>query len=156
MRSKGIKQFRPSKKSRFKQGYVNNKTCRKLFESQQNRPIIYRSSYELKFMEWCERSNTVKLWGSECICISYTNPLDGKRHNYYPDFLLELNDGTLMLVEIKAYNQTVPPPADACDVNNYQYTEYVRNMAKWTAARTYCENNGMVFKIFTERTISRL
>lgn len=156
MGSTGIKNFKPSKRSRYKQGYVKNTSCNKLFESQKTKPIIYRSSYELKFIQWCERSTNITHWGSECIAIDYVNPVDGKHHKYYPDFLLEMADGTLMLVEIKSHNQTVAPDIDAQDISNYQYREYVRNLAKWSAAEEFCKNNGIVFKIFTEKTISRL
>ena len=153
-KQRNIKEYRPSRQSRYKQGYVNMATCHKLFESQQNKPIIYRSSYELRFMEWCERSSSVRRWGSECVAIKYTNPIDRTIHTYYPDFLLEMTDGRIFLVEIKAHNQTVAPKGG--NPTDYQHTEYVRNVAKWTAAKKFCERNGMEFKIFTERTIMRL
>ena len=31
--------------------------------------------------------------------------------------------------------------------------EYVKNQAKWKAAKAYCEHNDLQFKIFTEKEI---
>ena len=44
--------------------------------------ITYRSSYELKFMNWCDLSSSIKGWVSEEIAIPYRNPLDNKVHRY--------------------------------------------------------------------------
>ena len=33
--------------------------------------IVYRSSYELKFMKWCDINASVKRWASEEIVIPY-------------------------------------------------------------------------------------
>lgn len=55
-------------------------------------PVIYRSSYELKFIEYLE--NAVKLgkvikWGSEITAIPYYD-FKGKKHRYFPDFYVEI------------------------------------------------------------------
>lgn len=150
-----IKQLKPSKTRGYKQGYVNPKTCKKLFESQQNTPIIYRSSYERKFIQWLEHSNTIKRWGSECIKIDYINAYDNKPHHYYPDYVVEMSDGTLFLIEVKPYNQTQQPdptlPKDC-----YAWKTYITNMSKWKYAQEFCEKNGFKFKIITERSIDRM
>ena len=64
--SHNIKQLRPKRNSTFKQGYINRDMCKKLFESTKTEPIIFRSSWEKKFIEWCESSPLVLKWGSEC------------------------------------------------------------------------------------------
>ena len=147
---KNIKNFKPSKKSRYNQGYINQNSCKKLFESIKNQPIIYRSSYEKKFMFWCEQSKFVKHWGSECIEIHYE--LNGKPHRYYPDYLLEMTDGRVILVEIKPKNQTVKPLNENC----YAWEQWIRNQAKWKAARDWCQKNDIQFWILTEDTINKL
>lgn len=156
-----IKKQAPNK--RYKGGQINPKSCKKLFESQVNKPIIYRSSYERDFIYWLERSPRVIHWGSECIGIPYQNLRDGTHHTYYPDYIMEVlkdqNDpskGTdIILVEIKPFNQT-QTPNPCLPKDSYAWNEYVRNVSKWKAAQRYCEQNNMVFKIFTEKTISRL
>jgi hypothetical protein len=151
MSGKDIKNLKPSKKSRYKQGYINPKSCKKLFESQQNEKIIYRSSYEKRFILWLEKSEKVKYWGSECISIEYIGE-DGQKHHYWPDYIVEFIDGRKFVFEVKPYSQTVQPDP-RCE---YAYREYKKNMLKWTAARQFCERNGMHFKVITEHIISRL
>lgn len=146
-----IKDLKPSKKSRYNQGYINPKTCKKLFNSLKSTPIIYRSSYEKSFIYWLESNKSVKRWGSECIEIPYYY-IDEKIHKYYPDYFVEMEDGTCMVVEIKPYNQTQKPINENC----WAYKEYSKNMCKWRAAKEFCDNKGYKFRVFTEKTISKL
>lgn len=146
-----IKQLKPSKSSRYNQGYVDPTTCKKLFEQVSNQRIIYRSSYELKFITWLENSNKVKQWGSECFYIPYLYK-DGTTHKYYPDYFVEMVDGTKLVVEIKPYNQTQKP----INANCWAAKEYMKNMCKWKAAIEFCKNKGYIFKVLTEKTINQL
>lgn len=147
-----IKQLKPSKSKRYKQGYINPLSCKKLYESQQNKPIIYRSSWEKKFMYWCERCDSVLHWGSECVGIPYISLIDNKQHTYFPDFVIEMKDGRKMLIEIKPYNQTIPPG----NFNSYAGREFLRNQSKWKTVREQCEKNGYEFHILTEKTINKI
>lgn len=148
---KGIKNLRPSKTSRYKQGYVNPKSLTKLFESQSDQPVIYRSSYERRFIQWLEKSSMVLHWGSECIAITYVGE-DGETHRYYPDYVVEWSNGEKSLIEIKPYNQTVKPDPR----NEWAKREFSKNVRKWLAAKQWCEQHGFSFKILTEHTIARL
>lgn len=145
-----IKKLKPQKKSRFKQGTVSPNTCKKLFESQRSRPIIYRSSYEWKFINWCEHCEHVKGWGSECLKIPYK--LGETYHTYYPDFIVQMDNGDIWVVEIKPKNQTVKPN----NQNSYAWEQWLKNKEKWKAAISYCNLHNYKFKIYTEETISRL
>ena len=51
--------------------------------------IIWRSSWELKFMKYCDREPNIIEWISEPFPISYYLPTDKKWHRYYPDFLVK-------------------------------------------------------------------
>lgn len=146
-----IKQLKPSKSSRYTQGYVDPSTCKKLFEQVSNQRIIYRSSYELKFITWLENNNKVKHWGSECFCIPYLYK-DGTTHKYYPDYFVEMVDGTKLVIEIKPYNQTQKP----INANCWAAKEYMKNVCKWKAAMEFCKNKGYIFKVLTEKTINQL
>lgn len=146
-----IKNLKPSKKGRYKQGYIDPSTCKKLFPSISRTPIIYRSSYELKFINWLENSKSVKYWGSECVKIPYFF-IDGKTHSYYPDYLVEFEDGSRMIVEIKPYNQTQKPINENC----WLYKEYEKNICKWKATTEFCNKCGYKFKILTEKTINQI
>lgn len=147
-----IKNLKPSKSSRFKQGYINPLSCKKLFPGISHEVIIYRSSYEKKFIYWLESNKDVKYWGSECFHIPYLSAIDGKVHKYYPDYFVEFINGTKMVVEIKPYNQTKRPVNE----NSWANREYARNMSKWKAAKDFCDSRGFKFKILTENTINLL
>lgn len=146
-----IKKLTPSKSGRYKQGCIDPRSCKKLFPGLERERIIYRSSYELKFITWLESSNKVKNWGSECFYIPYLY-IDGKIHKYYPDYFVEMTDGTKMVVEIKPYNQTQKPINENC----WAAKEYSKNMCKWKATSEFCDAKGYKFKILTERTINQL
>ena len=147
-----IKSLKPRKNGRFQQGYINPNNCKKLFESVKNQPIIYRSSWERRFISWCENCKKVKYWGSECICIKYHNPVDQKQHRYYPDFVVQLEDGTVMIVEIKPKNQTQIPDCE----NSWASKTYAVNSAKWSEIKKMCDSKGYKFCILTEKTIAKL
>jgi hypothetical protein len=59
--------------------------------------IVYRSSWERRFMLYCDRSDAIIEWGSEEIIIPYRSPLDGKVHRYFPDFYIKVkqSDGAI-------------------------------------------------------------
>lgn len=147
-----IKQLKPIKEGRYKQGYINPLSCKKLFPNLSHDAIIYRSSYEYKFIMWLERNNNIKYWGSECICIPYYSVLDNKPHKYYPDYLVEMIDGSKVIVEIKPKNQTCKPVNENC----WAYKEYIKNMCKWKSTKEFCESKGYKFKILTEETINQM
>jgi hypothetical protein len=98
-----IKKLRPKKNGRFKQGYINPNSCKKLYESQRNKPIIYRSSYEKIFIEYLESSKSVESWGSECIGIKYIDKFDNTEHEYFPDYVAKIN-GVTHIFEVNLIN----------------------------------------------------
>ena len=117
-----------------------------------NDKIIYRSSYERKFISWLENNEKVKHWGSECLRIPYLYVVDGKMHSYYPDYFVEFVDGTKMVVEIKPSSQTKKP----LNENSWVAREYIKNRCKWKATMEFCESKGYKFKILTEKTINMI
>ena len=48
-----------------------------------NKKIVWRSSWELKFMKYCDRNPNVIEWSSEPFAIRYYLPIDKK---WYPPF----------------------------------------------------------------------
>ena len=99
----------------------------------------YRSSWEKKFMEWCDVSDKVETWGVEPFPIMYLSPKDNKMHRYYIDVVMKMSSGQKILVEIKPKNQCNNPI----------------NLAKWEAAREYCKQIGAVFTVVTEVELKR-
>ena len=150
--SNNIKQLKPRKNGRYNQGYINQLSCKKLFPQLKVENIIYRSSYEKKFIYWLENNPAVKHWGSECLRIPYLYVKDNKMHSYYPDYFVEMVDGTCMVVEIKPSSQTKKPINENC----CGYDAYIKNMCKWKATKEFCDAKGYQFKIITEKTIKNI
>ena len=52
--------------------------------------IVYRSSWEKKFMLYCDRNKDIVEWASEEIVIPYVSPVDHRPHRYFPDFYIKV------------------------------------------------------------------
>jgi len=100
--------------------------------------IKYRSSWELKFLQWCDNNPNVKKIVSEGVKIPYTSP-DGKQRNYYPDFALLYNEDKL-LIEIKPKSQVLDEV----------------NQKKFNSAKKFCAEKNMKFIILTEEELKKL
>ena len=125
-----------------------------------NYPIIFRSSWELKMMQVLDARPDVVYWSSESTIIPYYHPFKRRMSRYFPDFLVAFKDKdgkiTKWLVEVKPYKETVPPvigPRQRKTTKLYQEASYVVNTEKWKAAEIYCKNNGLLFKILTEKEL---
>ena len=116
--------------------------------------IVYRSSYELKFMNWCDLNESVKGWVSEEVAIRYRNPLDNKVHRYMVDFYIEV-DNKKYLVEVKPERFTKPPATQKRKTKRYiqEVAQYGVNEAKWKSAKDFCKKQNMEFMIITEKEL---
>jgi hypothetical protein len=121
------------------------------------RNIIYRSSWELKFMKYCDRKVDILEWGSEEFFIPYVSPMDGKVHKYFPDFFVKLKERSGQIkkyvIEVKPKSQTKKPIKTERKRNKTFITEaltYEKNVAKWKAAQEWCQDRMLEFKIITE------
>jgi len=122
--------------------------------------IVYRSSYELKFMQYCDLTESVNSWKSEEFWIPYRSPLDGKTHRYFPDFFLKYKDkdGKIrnMVVEIKPAKDLKEPqtnPTRRTKSWAYSVKMWAINQAKWAAAKEWCADHNYEFKIMTEKEL---
>lgn len=118
--------------------------------------IIYRSSWERKFLVYCDNNKNIIEYSSEEIALPYRSPLDNRVHRYFPDFYIKVKESNgqikKYLVEIKPKKQTVEPKIKQRRTKQYIYevTEWAKNQAKWKAAREFCEDRQWQFKIVTE------
>jgi hypothetical protein len=137
--------------SRFAQGKFALKNPEKYIGG---RTPTYRSSWEFHFMRMCDTNDSITKWASEAVRIPYRNPLSGKHTIYVPDFFLVYVDRTgkqhVELIEVKPANQAFGEKLGSSKVNKLHY---VVNQAKWQAARAYCKQKGMLFRIVTENDI---
>ena len=121
--------------------------------------VIYRSLWERKFMQWCDLNSNILEWGSEEFFIPYRSPVDKRVHRYFPDFYVKCRTahGTTAkyVIEVKPLKQTSPPEKKKRVTQKYltEVTRYAINEAKWKAAKKYCNQRNMVFKILTEKEL---
>ena len=144
------------KRRGFRQGVYNpiNKHKYKALGKPQ-----YRSSWELKFFQWCDNNDNVLEWTSESVIIPYISPFDKKGHRYYVDnsvVIKEDNKIQKYLVEIKPKKQTIPPVFSKRKKRStvlYESQMYVKNQAKWKAAKQWCRKKNYKFLIITEEEL---
>jgi len=124
--------------------------------------IKYRSSWELKFMIYCDTKDIVEKWSSEKIHIPYISSINnGKRRRYIVDFWMKLKSGTEYLIEIKPKKQTSQPKPpkhkSQKSLHNYLYSKlmFENNKDKWAAAGSFAKQNNMIFKIATEEDLKK-
>lgn len=123
--------------------------------------IVYRSSWELKFMGYLDSHDNVLEWSSEEFCIPYMSPIDGKRHRYFPDFWVKKkgSDGLteVLVIEIKPAYQSRPPVVMSGKKPTKRYLNEVYtwgvNSAKWESADKYCKTKGWKFVVLTEHEL---
>lgn len=121
--------------------------------------IIYRSSWELKFMNYCDNNAVVLEWGSEELFIPYISPVDNKRHRYFPDFYIKVKEksGKIQkyLVEVKPQYQVNGPVPQKRMTKRYlnEVMTYAVNQAKWKAAEEFCNDHMWKFIILTEHEL---
>ena len=115
---------------------------------------LYRSSWEFAFMRFCDESPSVSKWASESVKIPYKDPLTGKLTIYVPDFMIQYTDrkgkGHVELIEVKPENQMTK---ESVGRNKYRQAQYVRNMAKFEAARHWCKRRKILFRVINENDI---
>lgn len=118
------------------------------------RTPLYRSSWEWAFMQFCDNNPAIENWASEAVKIPYRDPLTGKHSVYVPDFFIQYVDKNgrkhAEVVEVKPMNQTVKERVGRNKINQ---AHFVRNMAKWEAARIWCKRQGIYFRIVSENDI---
>jgi hypothetical protein len=121
--------------------------------------VVYRSLWELRMFKYCDTTPAIVGWASEEFCIPYVSPVDGRVHRYFPDLALHVkqSDQTIkkFVLEIKPAKQTHPPIAPKRQTSRYlkEVMTYAINDAKWVAAKAFCEQHGMSFKVITEAEI---
>jgi len=154
-----IKNLKPTLGGKFNQGYFNPKNPDKYGGV---RPIIFRSGWELKFMNWCDMHPSVICWGSEPKAIPYVSPIDQREHQYWVDFFIVVQKGAVRerwLIEIKPSSQVNPPDKKLLEGNrtlpkmkryNWQLRTFLVNRAKFDAAKRYAAARGWRFGVCDE------
>lgn len=146
----------PKIRKHFRQG-VFNPINRKKYIGRQC--PVYRSSWELKFFQWCDSTPTVLEWSSENVVIPYVDPVTRKVRRYFVDNHVVIQEGkdiVKYLVEIKPKKQTVAPVPSKRKKQStiiYEKATWLNNQAKWKAAREWCDNHDFKFLLITEEEL---
>ena len=137
--------------SKFARGKFNMKHPEKYVGT---KTPTYRSSWEWKFMQFCDTNESVQKWASEAIQIPYRDPLTGRHTVYVPDFFIQYIDKFskmhVELIEIKPASQAI---LERVGKNKYNQAQYVKNQAKWAAANLWCRQQGIKFRIVSENDL---
>ena len=122
-----------------------------------HRKIVYRSLLERRFMRYCDLNQDILFWASEELPIRYFNPIDKKYHRYFPDFVVKTSKQKKYMIEVKPSRQIGKPKPGKKKTKTYmkESFEYIKNQAKWQAAKSYCEDNGLEFKIISEKDLGK-
>jgi len=156
-----IKKFlRPSVKSRFRQGYYTPQNPSK-YKGDPTK-IIYRSSWEKKFMIWLDMTDKVTEWNSEGMSIKYFYEVDNKQHTYFPDFYFsyQKDESTLLkyIIEVKPHSQLSKPRRPSVETysNMMKYKmrleNYIKIENKTKYIKRWCRENGFIFSFLTEKS----
>lgn len=160
-----IKGVGPNKNGTYKQDFFVPKNPHKYVGNKDR--IIFRSSWESRFMVWCDLHPDIAKWNSEGIVVPYYSPIDNKMHRYYLDFWIMMQDDRgnqkQYLIEIKPNAQTKPPnkklqgkvnegSATTSQLKRYnrELRTYIVNQAKFAAATKFAAERGMEFKVCDE------
>lgn len=118
-----------------------------------NKKPQFRSSWEWALMNFFDNNESVINWASEAIRVPYTDPLTGRNTTYVPDFLVVYIDknGTkhAEVIEVKPSSETTMEAAR----NTRDKAMVMRNTAKWEAARAWCKQKGLAFRVLTENQL---
>lgn len=113
-------------------GRYNSQKCLK-------KPVIFRSSFELKFHLHLDKNDHVLFYDYEPFQIPY-HDTEGKLRHYTIDFIVKYANEELVCVEVK---------------NNYNKKEYLEG-DKYQQIKKLCKENNMSLKIFANKEIDEL
>lgn len=120
-------------KSGYKSGYFTS-------HRQNKKEIYYASSYEQKALNILETSSQVANFDRYKGRVPYIKPSTGLEHNYIPDFMVEMTDGSTKVVEVKA---------------KWQLSE-IDTRAKLEQAEKYFNEQGVKFEVWDEDVLEEL
>lgn len=136
----------------------------------QKKVVKYKSNLEERVCYFLDCNSNVVKWQYEGMSIPYLKPIfmGGKlhhveEHKYVIDFYAEIkdNDGSIKkyIIEVKSKSATKPPikPKRMTNKAHQRYLQecatFAVNSNKWSSAKKYCEDNGIIFKMLLDDQI---
>ena len=118
--------------------------------------ITTRSSWEVRFLDWCDNNSSVLEYSSEEVVVPYRSPIDMKLHRYFCDAKIKIRTSAgvikTYLVEIKPAHQRIPPVKPKRQTKRYiaECATFMVNQAKWSAADHWARDRGWEFMVLDE------
>ena len=150
-----IQDFLKPRRGKIQQGYYSCRHPEKYVGDRSK--IVFRSSWEFKFLRWCDNTQSVKRFSSEPISIPYLCPVDRKVHQYFVDFWIEMQDEagnfSRWLIEVKPERHLIipeePKRQTIVSMTNHinQVKRVLKNLAKFQAARNFAKMQNMKFGV---------
>lgn len=144
------------KKNNWRQDFYEVKNPEKYKGDVKN--VFYRSSWEFEAFKFCDNNPNVIEWASEEIVIPYAMPTSSggiRPAKYYPDLYMKYVNSAgkicTELIEIKPKKETRPSRSRNPKTKMMENATYQKNMLKWEAARNWCKQKGMIFRVITEQ-----
>lgn len=94
-----------------------------------DKPVHYDSTYEKKVLEDLDKCSFVKRIKTQSYMLEYNGKSLKKKRKYIPDIQILLNDGRMVIIEIKPFKEMVNS----------------RNMKKYKILRKHCKENRIGF-----------
>ena len=101
-------------------------------------PINYRSSWELSVAQYLDLDTTVATYQYEALQVPYL--FRGKTHTYYPDFIVQYNNGKKVVIEVKRKDKLLD----------------LKVVAKQKAVKVWCASNGYEYVFWTNLMIEAI
>jgi hypothetical protein len=118
---------------RIQSGEIKLSKGEYIFFQKANKEVFARSSWEKDYIQKIDQDQDILSAIFEPFVISYQYD---QGRNYIPDILIFYKDGTKKLIEIKP----------SC------FLDAEINKCKFSAAQQYCEEKGMIFEVWTEKS----
>lgn len=118
--------------------------------------ITTRSSWEVRFLNWCDDNSNILEYSSEEVVVPYRSPVDMKLHRYFVDAKIKVKTTSgeikTYLVEIKPSIQRNIPAKPKRQTKRYitECATFMINQAKWDAADRWARDRGWEFIILDE------
>jgi hypothetical protein len=142
-------------KRTWKQGWYTLKNPQKYIGDKNK--VRYMSSWELETHSFLDNNPNILQWASEEIAIPYVKPTDKRIHQYYPDYWVKARarNGKIIqkIIEVKPHKQTRRTKSRNKKQRLYEDIQLAINIAKWDAAKKFCNKYGIIFEIVTEKDI---
>lgn len=119
--------------------------------------IFWRSMWELRCMRKFDETGSIIKWSSETIIIPYYDPTTKVFRRYFPDFYIKYStkNNTIKeaIIEVKPFKECKEPVQGKKKTRRFlnEVILWSKNSAKWSAAKTLCEQKGWTFMLWNEK-----